>query len=36
VQIGDDHTCSMDGVDTVLIKMLGGMVREMKNVTYVP
>ena len=34
--MGDVHTCSMDGVSTILIKMLGGMVRELKDMRYVP
>ena len=34
--MGDDFTCSMDGVGTVLIKMFDGIVRELKDVRYVP
>jgi len=33
--VGEDFTCSMDGVRTVLIKMFDGMVRELKDVRYV-
>ena len=29
VQMGDEATCSMDGVGTILIKIFDGMVREM-------
>jgi len=36
VQMGDIHTCSMDGVSTILIKMFYGMVRELKDMRYVP
>ena len=33
--MGEDFTCSMDGVRTVLIKMFDGMVRELKDMRYV-
>ena len=36
VQTGDDSTCGRDGVGAILIKMFDGMVRELKNVRYVP
>jgi len=36
VQMNDDHICNMDGVGTVLIKMFDGMVRELKDVRYIP
>jgi len=36
VQMGDGSTCNMDGVGTVLIKMFDGMVRELKDVRYIP
>jgi len=36
VQMGDDSTSNMDGVGTVLIKMFDGMVRELKDVRYIP
>jgi len=36
MQMGDDSTCSMNGVGKVLIKMFDRMVREMKDVRYVP
>ena len=34
--MGDDHACNMEGIDTMQIKMLDGMVRELKEVRYVP
>jgi len=34
--MGDDSIYNMDGVDTILIKMFDGMVRELKDVRYVP
>ena len=36
VQMGDDHTCSKDGIDMVFIKMFNGMVRALKDVRYIP
>ena len=32
----DDHQCNMEEICTVLIKMFDGMVRELKDVRYVP
>ena len=32
----DDHTCRMEGIDMVLIKMFDEMVRELKDVRFVP
>ena len=34
--MGDDRPCNMDGIGTVQIKMFDGMVRELKEVRYVP
>ena len=34
--MGDDHTCRMEGIGTILIKMFDGVVRELKSVRYVP
>ena len=34
--MGDDHSCIMEGVGTIQIKMFDGMVRELKEVRYVP
>ena len=34
--MGDDHPCIMDGVGTIQIKMFDGMIRELKEVRYVP
>ena len=36
MSIGNDHTCRMEGISTVRIKMFDGMVRELKDVRYVP
>ena len=36
VQMSDNFTCNMNGVCIVLIKMFDGMVRELKNVRYIP
>ena len=34
--MGDDHPCIMEGVGTIQIKMFDGMIRELKEVRYVP
>ena len=34
--MGDDRPCNMDGIGTVQIKIFDGMVRELKEVRYVP
>jgi len=34
--IGDDHQCNIEGMGTVHIKMEDGIVRELKDVRYVP
>ena len=34
--MGDDHPCNVEGMDTVRIKMDDGIVRELKEVRYVP
>jgi len=36
VVMGDGHPCTMEGVGTIQIKMFDGMVRELKEVRYVP
>ena len=36
VIIGDDRPCNMEGIGTVQIKMFDGIVRELKEVRYVP
>jgi len=32
----DDHICRMERIGTVLIRMFDGIVRELKDVRYVP
>ena len=34
--IGDDHLCNMEGIGTVRIKMFDRIVRELKEMRYVP
>jgi len=34
--MGDDRPCNMKGIRTVHINMFDGMVRELKEVRYVP
>ena len=34
--MGDDHPCNVEGIGTVRIKMFDEIVRELKNVRYVP
>ena len=34
--MGDDHPCNVEGMSTVRIKMFDGIVRELKEVRYVP
>ena len=34
--IGDDHLCNVEGMGTVRIKMVDVIVRELKEVRYVP
>ena len=34
--MGDDHPCTMKGVGTIQIKIFDGMIRELKEVRYVP
>jgi len=34
--MGDDHTCNMGGVSMILINMFNEMVREQKDVRYIP
>jgi len=36
VVMGNDRPCNMEGICTVHIKMFDGMVRELKEVRYVP
>jgi len=34
--MGDDHSCNVKGIGTVRIKIFDGIVRELKEVKYVP
>jgi len=34
--MGDDHPCNVEGIDTVRIKMFDEIIRELKEVRYVP
>ena len=34
--MGDDRPCHIEGIDTVLVNMFDGIVRELKDVRYVP
>ena len=34
--MGDDHPCEVEGIGTIRIKMFDRMVRELKEVRYVP
>ena len=34
--MGDDRPCNLEGIGTVHVKMFNGMVRELKEVRYVP
>jgi len=34
--MGDDHPCNMEGIGTVCIKIDDGIIRELKEVRYVP
>jgi len=34
--MGDDRLCNMEGISTIQIKMFDGMVRELKEMRYVP
>ena len=34
--MGDDFTCNIDGVGIVLIKIFDRIVRELKDVRYIP
>ena len=34
--MGDDHSCNVEGIGIVRIKMFDGIVRELKEVRYVP
>ena len=34
--MGDDRPCNMEGIAIVQIKMFDGMVRELKEVRYIP
>jgi len=36
VIMGDDRPCNMEGIRTVQIKMFDGIIRELKEVRYVP
>ena len=32
---GDDHPCSIEGIGTIRVKMVDGIIRELKEVRYV-
>ena len=34
--MGDDRPCNMEGIDTIFIKMFDGIMRELKDESYVP
>ena len=34
--MGDDRPCNMEGIGTVQIKIFDGMIRELKEVRYLP
>jgi len=34
--MGDDLSCNIEGIGTVLIKVFDGMMRELREVRYVP
>jgi len=34
--MGNDHSCKVEGIGTICIKIFDGMVRELKEVRYVP
>jgi len=34
--MGDDHPCNVEGIGTICIKMFDEIVRELKEVRYVP
>lgn len=34
--VGNSHTCQVEGIDSVSIKLFDGMVRILKDVRYVP
>ena len=36
VSFEDEHTCQIERTDTVRIKLFDGMIRELKDVRYVP
>jgi len=36
VLFGDGHTCHVEGISTVHTKLSDGMVRELKDVMYIP
>ena len=36
VIMGDDRPCNMEGIGTTQIKMFDGIIRELKEVRYVP
>ena len=36
VMFGDDHTCQNEGIGIIRIKLFDEMIRELKNVMYVP
>jgi len=36
VSLGDGHTCQIEGIYIVCIKLFDGMIRELNDVRYVP
>ena len=34
--MSDDHPCHIEGISTILVKMFDEMVRELKDVRYIP
>ena len=34
--MSDDHPCNIEGIGTVRVKMIDGIVQELKEVRYVP
>ena len=34
--MGDDRLCHIEGICTILIKMFDGMIRELKDLRYIP
>ena len=34
--LGDGHTCFIEGIDTIRVRLYDGTMRELKDVRYVP